>query len=233
MRGWPKLIVLIVVMPLAFGQSSQPTTAQSSTAVQQPIGQPSSAQQPTKKKSTQPRSVADAARASKQLRESAPPTKVYRNKDVKTNADVIPAGNTHIAATPGTQPGTTPASSRPAALSPDDAFLQKERTFESQGAILRNQVRVQKGKIIDIQNHMVSLKNQFAAWSADFSQDDTAALCWTGQYYLYKDWCDTGRNLKAQYDASQRQLEQEKARLEQMQEAIRRKGYGNAVYDPD
>jgi len=232
MRGWAKMIVLIVAMPLAFGQSSQPTTTQP-TAAQQPLGQPPSVQQPIQKRPTPPQSVADAARASKQLRESAPPTKVYRNKDVKTNADAIPAGNAHTGATASTRAGTAPASSRPAAMSPDDAFLQKERAFESQGNILRNQVRVQKGKIIDIQNHMVSLKNQFAAWSADFSQDDTAALCWTGQYYLYKDWCDTGRNLKAQYDASQRQLEQEKARLEQMQEAIRRKGYGNAVYDPD
>jgi hypothetical protein len=39
--------------------------------------------------------------------------------------------------------------------------------------------------------------------------------------------------LKAQYEATQQQLTQEKARLEQMQEDIRRKGYGNGVYDPD
>jgi hypothetical protein len=39
--------------------------------------------------------------------------------------------------------------------------------------------------------------------------------------------------LKAQYEASERQLTQEKAKLEHMQEDIRRKGYGNGVYDPD
>jgi hypothetical protein len=39
--------------------------------------------------------------------------------------------------------------------------------------------------------------------------------------------------LKTQYEASQQQLAQEKAKLEQMQENIRRAGYGNAVYDPD
>ena len=95
--------------------------------------------------------------------------------------------------------------------------------------------KVQKGKIIGIQNHITSLKNQFAAWSTSFSQDSDAPACWTSTYYTpyYKSWCDTGRNLKVQYDASQAQLAQEKARLEQMQEKIRRAGYGNAVYDPD
>ncbi len=112
---------------------------------------------------------------------------------------------------------------------------RKVRQFEAQGKTFQNQVRVQKGKIIDIQNHITSLKNQFAAWSAEFAQADEASSCWTSAYYTpyYKDWCDTGRNLKAQYEASQRQLAQEKVRLEQMQENIRRAGYGNGVYDPD
>lgn len=94
---------------------------------------------------------------------------------------------------------------------------------------------MEKGKIVDIHNRIVKVKNQFAAWSAQFSQDADAPACWTSSYYTpyYKDWCDTGRTLKAQYDVEQTQLAEEKARLEQMQENIRRKGYGNAVYDPD
>lgn len=96
-------------------------------------------------------------------------------------------------------------------------------------------MKVEKGKIIDIQNRITSLKYQFDAWSAEFSQDFDAQACWTSQYYspYYKDWCDTGRNLKAQYDAAQAHLGQEKAHLEQMQENIRRQGYGNGIYDPD
>jgi len=117
----------------------------------------------------------------------------------------------------------------------DEEDHQKVLRFEAQGKIFQNQVKVQKGKIIDIQNDITSLKNEFDAWSTGFAQDDEAQACWTSTYYTpyYKDWCDRGRNLKAQYEASERQLAQEKAKLEKMQEDIRRKGYGNGVYDPD
>jgi len=77
------------------------------------------------------------------------------------------------------------------------------------------------------------LKRQFANWRAGFARENEAFSCWTSLYSVYQDYCDTGRNLKAQYEAAQSQLAQEKARLEQMQENIRRKGYGNAIYDPD
>lgn len=99
--------------------------------------------------------------------------------------------------------------------------------------VFRNQILLEKEKIIDIQNHITDLKYQFDEWTSEFSQNDGALECWTSMYSSEKDWCDTGRNLKAQYDGAQTQLAQEKARLEQMQEVIRRKGYGNAVYDPD
>jgi hypothetical protein len=117
----------------------------------------------------------------------------------------------------------------------DEEDHQKVLRFEAQGKVFQNQVKVQKGKIIDLQNDITSLKNEFDAWSTGFAQDDEAQACWTSTYYTpyYKDWCDRGRNLKAQYEASERQLTQEKAKLEHMQEDIRRKGYGNGVYDPD
>jgi hypothetical protein len=113
--------------------------------------------------------------------------------------------------------------------------MQQAENFEAQGRILRDQILIQKGKILDIQDQMTSLNDQFVTWSADFSQDDSAPLCWTSVYTwpAYKEWCDTGRDLKTQYERLERQLEQEKAGLDQMQEAIRRKGYGNSVYDPD
>jgi hypothetical protein len=109
------------------------------------------------------------------------------------------------------------------------------RQFYSQGLVFKNQVKVQKGKIVDIQNRITSLKNRFASWSVRYAQDSEAQACWTSAYYTtyYRDWCDRGRNLKAQYEQLQRQLAQEKAKLEQMQEKIRRAGYGNGVYDPD
>jgi hypothetical protein len=89
---------------------------------------------------------------------------------------------------------------------------RKVRQFYSQGLVFKNQVKVQKGKIVDIQNHMTSLKNRFASWSVRYAQDSEAQACWTSAYYTtyYRDWCDRGRNLKAQYEQLQRQLAQER-----------------------
>jgi len=226
-----KIIGPMAVSALVFGTAVQPTGAQSVTPAQPPSEQPT--QQPTEKQAASPASVADAARASKRLRESSPPAKVYRNKDLRdpTEAELSPAA-----------PTTTPAAVSKAEPSPtsrettlDAPSVPQGTDFETQGNILRNQVRIQKGTILDIQNQMTSLKDQLLAWNEDFSQNDYAPLCWSSFYSwpAFKGWCDTGRNLQAQYDGLQRQLDQEKARLDQMQEAIRRKGYGNSVYDPD
>jgi len=201
---------------LAFGQTSaQPSTSQSTTA------QPAAAQ-PASPKPVKPSAVDAAASAARQARESAPPIKVIRNHDLSDGSKPAP-----------TPQDTDAQASRDNAADEEDQ--RKAGDFEAQGKIFQNQVRVQKGKIIDIQDRITSLKNQFAAWSIGFAQDDEAQACWTSTYYTpyYKDWCDRGRNLKAQYEASQRQLALEKAKLEQMQEDIRRKGYGNGVYDPD
>ena len=221
---------------LAYGQTSQsPSTTQATdtqaTAAQPANSPPPNAQPanspPANPKPIKPSAVAAAAAASKLARESNPPSKVIRNHDLNDGTNTSEA------------PKSTPAPDEAAAKAAQDkADLDEERKaqqFEAQGKTFQNQIKVEKGKIIGIQNHITSLKNQFAAWSAQFSQDPDAQACWTSTYYTpyYKSWCDTGRNLKAQYDASQLQLTQEKARLEQMQEDIRRKGYGNAVYDPD
>jgi len=223
-RYWLGTIGVLLVGALAFSQTNQPTTGQ------QPTAQPSTAQQPADGQPTAPQSVADAARASRKAHESAPPSKVFRNKDLSdgTHAGSAAAGNSSTTALSATQPRAPQAASHPAAKTAAEIF-------QAQGNILKNQVLVQKGKILDIQNQIESLKRQFAAWSTDFSQDEEAPLCWSSLHDspYYQDWCDTGKNLDAQYKASQQQLAQEKARLEQMQEDIRRKGYGTAVYDPD
>ena len=233
MRAFLKLKMAVIAVLLgsaaAFGQAAEPATTQ------QPAVQPPAAPAPAKppaRPSTAPQSVAEAARASKEAKEAAPPAKVYRNKDVKDPAETAANASSNPASP---APATTLVPSHPAAQTTDQE-IQKDRAFEAQAKVFKSQILVEKGKIVAIQNRMASLKYQFDAWSTGFSQDGwDAQQCWTSAYYTpyYKEWCDTGRNLKAQYDATQVQLNQEKARLEQMQEAIRRKGYGNAVYDPD
>jgi hypothetical protein len=218
---------------LACGQTTQTSTDPQSTGSQSTDSQPANSQ-PAKSEPaanqtpTKPSAVAAAASASKQARESAPQIKVIRNHDLNDGSNSPEAGKS--APTPNNGAGQAPQDK-----ATGEADERKVLQFEAQGKTYQNQIKVEKGKIIDIQNHIASLKNQFAAWSAGFAQDDEAQACWTSTYYTpyYKDWCDRGRNLKAQYEASQRQLAQEKARLEQMQEDIRRKGYGNGVYDPD
>jgi len=217
---------------LVYGQTTQPPTDPQSTGSQSTNAQPATSQPvkspPANQKPVKPSAVAAAASASRTAVETAPPIKVIRNHDLNDGS------NPPEAAKPATsQEASATQAARDKAIQAQEE--QKERQFETQGKIFQNQIRVEKGKIIGIQNHITSLKNQFAAWSAGYSQDTDAQACWTSAYYspYYKDWCDTGRNLKAQYEATQQQLTQEKARLEQMQEDIRRKGYGNGVYDPD
>ena len=210
---------------LALGQSDQPTPAQ-------PSVQPPAIQQPAK----EARSALDnAARASRQLQQSAPPAKVYGDQDLRGPEDAGDgaAGDHSTATAAPTRPATFQTASHPVTRTAGDPLLQKVKAFEAQGKIFQNQVRVEKNKIAGIQNHLNSLKRQFANWRAGFARENEAFSCWTSLYSVYQDYCDTGRNLKAQYEAAQSQLAQEKARLEQMQENIRRKGYGNAVYDAD
>lgn len=237
-----KLIGSLLVTALAFGQSNQtfptppaagqpPTASQQSPTSGQPTGQPPTSTPPAKGRPTAPPSMADAARNSKRLHESEPPTKVYRNKDVRdrtTPVSTATGDHTPVAVSAAVQPA-------PAQIPSSGVMMQTPEAFEAQGMILKNQVRVQKGKIIDIQNHITSLKYQFDQWTEEYSQNSGALVCGTSLYSSSdnKEWCDTGRNLKAQYDSSQTQLDQEKARLEQMQDDIRRKGYGSSVYDPD
>jgi hypothetical protein len=224
------LLVPLLLSALAFGQADQPTTAQQPTT-QSPTGQPSATPPPAQQTPAAPRSPLDnAAHASKQMLQSAPPAKVYRDNDLRDpeeSDDTAPVGNGQPAT-----PTIRHATPQPAAQTADP-FVQKAKAFEAQGKIYQNQIRVEKGKIVGIQNHITNLKRQFARWSSGFSQNDGAQVCWTSLYGSYKDYCDTGRNLKAQYDASLAQLAQEKTRLDQMQENIRHKGYGNAIYDPD
>jgi hypothetical protein len=215
---------------LACAQTNQAANPQS-TGTQPTNSQPAKAvpaTEPASPSPIKPSAVSAAASASRLARQSASATKVIRNHDLSDGSN-----------SPDDAKSQSKESDVAAMRAAQDKEAQeeerKEQRFEAQGKTFQNQIKVQKGKIIDIQNRITSLKNQFAAWSAGYSQDADTPACWTSAYYspYYKDWCDTGRNLKTQYEASQRQLAQEKARLEQMQENIRRAGYGNAVYDPD
>jgi hypothetical protein len=250
MRGLKFASIAVLLLTASAVGQAEPSTASQETTNRQPASEQPANQQPAAQPPATPRpapqSVAAAARASRQAQQSAPATKVYRNKDVKDRDDVggpAATGSSAASAAAGS-PASVPTTSHssPQSVTPpvvtqsDAAQIQKDRAFEAQAEVFKSQMLAEKGKVVRIQNRIADLKYQFDAWSTEYAQDPTdAQACWTSTYYTpyYKEWCDTGRKLKAQYDASQRQLAEEKGRLDQMQENIRRQGYGNAVYDPD
>jgi hypothetical protein len=214
---------------LACGQTNQQPADPQSTGTQpanSQAGKSVPATQPGNPKPIKPSAVAAAASASRLAHQSAPPSKVIRNHDLTDGS------NQPEPATSAPMPGDTAAQVARDEVTEEEK--QKVEQFGIQGKTFQNQVKVQKGKIVDLQKQVQNISDQFDAWSVSHRHVN-AAVCWTSEYEteLYKSWCDIGRNLKDATDASQLQLAQEKARLEQMQENIRRAGYGNAVYDPD
>ena len=233
--NWLRIVAALLIGALAFGQTDQPSSTPQSTA-QPSANKTSPPGQPNDKCPCKPWTVVDAANASKQKVESEAPAKVYRNKDLKDPTE--PSVTSQETPSPASVSKLTPSAptSPQSESTVSSAPLQTPASFKAQGDVYRNQILLEKEQVADIQSHITDLKYQFDEWSASLAQDPTeASLCWTSSYNIpyYKDWCDTGRDLKAQYDAVQLRLKQEKANLEKMQEDIRRKGYGNGVYDPD
>ncbi|HYA23542.1 MAG TPA: hypothetical protein VEF05_05235 [Terriglobales bacterium] len=220
---WVGNVGTLLLASAALAQADQPLPSQPS---QTPV-QPSPVQQtPKYVPGKPPESIADAARASREASESAPPIKIYRNKDVRDPAEELRG--------PASASRPTPPSAPPAKTA-DEMFMDKEHQFEAQGTAYKNQILAQEAKIVSIENHIDQLESQFADWTTWYTDDGDVSLCWTdlGNTYYYKPYCDVGKGLRTQAETAQRQLAQEKARLADMQEYIRRQGYGNAVYEPD
>ncbi len=51
--------------------------------------------------------------------------------------------------------------------------------------------------------------------------------------HYYDDWCNAPDKLQDEIDADKKRLDEERRVLEGLQEEARKKGYGNAAYDPD
>ena len=226
-RHWLAIVGWLLITALAFSQANQQPTSSQPPGAQTTNTQPANAQ-PANQPHIKPSAVAAAASASKSARDSAAPIKVIRNHDISDGSSTSENDK------PKPKPSDV-TSVRAAQDREDQEEDRKVQQFEAQGRTFQNQIKVEKGKIVDIQNRITSLKNQFAAWSAEFSQDSEASACWTSAYSepYYKDWCDTGRNLKAQYDASQSSVRtgEGSARTNAGEHPAR--GYGTAVYDPD
>lgn len=164
MVGW------FLMLALAFGQTSPQASTPQSTSAQPTASQPASPQssaQPATPEPVKPSAVDAAARTAKQARESAPPIKVIRNRDLNDGSNPPDVG----------KPAPTPQDTAEQAARDKEADEEDQPDageFEAHGKTFQNQVKVQKAKITDIQNRIASIENQFAAWSIGFAQDDEA-----------------------------------------------------------
>jgi hypothetical protein len=226
LRDWSGIVACLLFTALSFSQTEQQPTNPPPTGAQ-PTNSQSTNPEPANQRPMKPSAVAAAASASRLAHQSAPPTKVIRNHDISDGSSTSETGKSEP------RPSDV-AAVRAAQDRENQEEDRKVQQFEAQGKTFTNQIRVQKGKIIDLQNQVQNLRDQFYAWS-DSHRHVNADICWTAEHdaEYYTSWCDVGRNLRSAMEASQGQLAQEKVRLEQMQENIRHAGYGNAVYDPD
>jgi chromosome segregation ATPase len=157
-------------------------------------------------------SLGDVARQTRQQKQKQP-TKDTVGKDAKSKtAKVIT--NDEIPEHPEvvSHPGSTPtAAENGPASSTRDAKISPEQW--------KSQIQAQKNAINSLQHDMDSLND-----SIRFTRSNCTNGC--GQ------WNEQQREKQQDVERMRAQLEDQKKRLEDMQEAARQQGYGSSVYDP-
>jgi predicted RNase H-like nuclease (RuvC/YqgF family) len=94
---------------------------------------------------------------------------------------------------------------------------------------LQANIKQQKQKVAALQADVNALKQR-----VDDSPTNHYGSCIFGvNYKAQQETCDVPKKSAAEYEKAKAQLEIEQKNLEQMQEAVRRMGYGNAFYDPE
>lgn len=119
-----------------------------------------------------------------------------------------------------------------ATLVNEDQTSASSKEKDPKTAALQTKIKTLKQRIADLRAHMVDLQEQIDKWNSENSKSIAihGSGCWTG---AYKDWCDTPKRLQADAEKTQAAIEGAQKDLEQIQEQVRRMGYGNAFYDPE
>ena len=167
----------------------------------------------------QAQSLGDVARQQKLKKSAASPAE----RRVITNEDIQSSG-TASAATGGTAKEQGPAPTGSAAKTSTDKSATTKDSRPSAEEV-KEEVRAQKQKVSLLEAQIKDLQRELEKWKGvDCSQ------------YVDQEgrsWCEILRKRIAEIDRLKSKLEQERKTVEDMQEAARRLGYGNAVYDPD
>lgn len=150
-------------------------------------------------------SVVDAAHANKQQQATAPGTKVYTNED--------------LAGTGATKDAAPPAAAHAAGAA----------KMTPEGREIAGRIRAQKKRVASLQAHVDRL-GQVAAERAhlDTPPPLTPALC-----DQQPERCEGRRAFAMDLQRSPRQLDEARQKLEQMQEAARKRGFPESVWNPE
>jgi predicted RNase H-like nuclease (RuvC/YqgF family) len=151
-------------------------------------------------------SLGDLARQQRQQRAQS---KTTQAKDVKTskvitNEQLPGHAESAAAPAPGASAGSTSASQEPAKQSTED---------------IKNQIQAQKSGISSLQAQIDELNE-----SIRFAPANCVSNC--------VQWNEHQKEKQQMVERMQAQLEQQKKRLQEMQDLARKQNYGSSVYDP-
>jgi len=126
------------------------------------------------------------------------------------------------------------------AEAPAPAAAQEKKTADAESEAATNQqskeqranelqakIKEEKQRILNLEAHLKKLQGELDKWKTSdctytVHREDTS-----------KSGCDIPGKLLAENEKSRTQLEHERAALVEMQEEVRRLGYGNSFYDPE
>jgi hypothetical protein len=134
--------------------------------------------------------------------QSAKPTKVITNEEIPEQSE------------PDAQPSTEEDESRESAPSSSPSGAAKIPAEQ-----WKSRIEEQKSAVASLQNSIDRLND-----SIHFAPGNCVSGC--------VQWNERQKEKQQQVERGQAQLAEQKKRLEDMQEAARRQGYGSSVYDP-
>ncbi len=156
-------------------------------------------------------SLGDLARQQRQQKQKSKPA---QGKDAKP-AQVLT--NEEIYAHAGTEPAPASASEEQVASAPSSNYSANE--VKQAAGVWTSQIVAQKRQIASLQRQIDGINR-----SIRFAPANCVANC--------VQWNERQMAKQRQAKGMQAQLEEQKRRLESMQDSARKQGYGSAVYDP-
>jgi hypothetical protein len=156
-------------------------------------------------------SLGDVARQQRQQKEKS---KAAQGKDAKASKVIT---NEEIDANAGVAPAPVAAGEdRPASTS---ASNNSSNEVKPSAEAWTSQIRSQKSQVVSLQKQIEQIKA-----SIKFAPANCVESC--------VQWNERQREKLRQAEGMQAQLEEQRKRLEAMQDSARKQGYGSAVYDP-